>query len=339
MEQKQIVKLNEDENHLSLGNIFRIIKANSISPNSFLQSDLFCIIFNCESIGASTVNNYCTGVRSINTEFKEYVIKQKELYEKDKYALIPTISKILLLVNKGKFSSKLYSIEQINEDNKFRNICTLLYTISKNDTSVSSALSKKLQGYLNTKKYYNFFVEVLFFAVLDKVQPVYKENVINGVIEKNLVNTNVSVTDVKNFMQLQLNSGIWSIRELNELVKQRNPLACFEMASLEFCGIISGEPRYDKAYEYYKVASDHDHPVARWAMGYLFYEGYIGSKSDEDLRKAYEYFKSSQELNCSNAYNSLGLIYLNGNVPGVKKDVKKAKELFTKGASLGNVFI
>jgi len=139
-------------------------------------------------------------------------------------------------------------------------------------------------------------------------------------------------------MQLQLNSGIWSIRGLNELANQKNPFACFEMASLEFYGIISGKPRYDKAYEYYKIASDNNHPVAHWAIGYLFYKGYIGSKSDEDLKKAYNYFLKSQELKCSSAFNSLGLIYLNGEIPNIKKDEKLAIELFKQGASLGNVY-
>ena len=139
-------------------------------------------------------------------------------------------------------------------------------------------------------------------------------------------------------MQLQLNSGIWSLRGLKELANQKNPFACFEMASLEFHGIITGKPRYEKAYEYYKIASDNNHPVALWAIGYLLYNGYIGNKSDEDLLKAYDYFIKSQELKCSNAYNSLGLIYLNGDIPGIEKDIILAEELLKQGANLGNVY-
>jgi len=181
-------------------------------------------------------------------------------------------------------------------------------------------------------------LEVLFFSVLEKIQPIFKENILTNVIEKNLNNTNISVNDVEKFMQLQLNSGIWSIRGLCELAKQHNPFACFEMASLEFYGIISGKPRYDKAYEYYKIASDNNHPVAHWAIGYLFYKGYIGNKSNDDLENAYNYFLKSQELKCSNAFNSLGLIHLNGDIPNIKKDEKLAKIFFKQGASLGNVY-
>lgn len=338
MKKKKMIKLNDNDNHLSLGNIFRIIKSISINPNAFLQSDLFCTIFNCDFIGASTVNNYCTGYRGINPDYKNYLLKQKELYEDDKSIFIPTLSKILNLINNGKFISDNYSLDEINNDNKLKYVCSKLYTISKNDSDVDFSLSTKLLNHINNKDYYSFFVEVLFFAVLEKVQPKFWENILIDVIENNLNNTNISVNDVESFIQLQLNSGIWSIRGLNELANQKNPFACFEMASLEFYGIISGKPRYDKAYEYYKIASDNNHPIALWAIGYLFYNGYIGTKSDDDLVKAYEYFLESKKLKCSNAYNSLGLIYLNGNVPNINKDKTLALELFKQSADLGNIY-
>lgn len=338
MKKKEIIKLNENDNHLSLGNIFRIIKSISINPNSFLQSDLFCIIFNCEFIGTSTVNNYCTGYRGINPDYKNYMLKKKELYQIDKNIFIPILSKIINLLNNGKFTSNNYTIEEINNNNKLKFICSKLYTISKNDSDVNFSLSTKLLNYINDNDYYNFFIETLFFTVLDKEQPKYKKNTITEAIENNLSNTNISVKDVESFMQLQLNSGIWSIRGLNELTKEKNPFACFEMASLEFYGIISGKPRYYKAYEYYKIASDNNHPVALWAIGYLFYNGYIGTQSNDDLIKAYEYFLKSKDLKCSNAYNSLGLTYLNGNIPNINKNKKMALDLFKQSANLGNVY-
>lgn len=338
MNKKKIIKLNDNDNHLSLGNIFRIIKSISINPSSFLQSDLFCIIFNCDSVGASTVNNYCTGIRSINPDYKNYILKQKELYEKDNTIFIPMISSILNLINEGKFSSDIYTLDELNNDNKLKYICSKLYTICKNDNDVDFSLSTKLLSYINNKNYYDFLVEVIFFSVLEKVQPIFKEKILVDVIENNLDNTNISVKDVESFMKLQLNSGIWSIRGLNELANKKNPFACFEMASLEFYGIIAGKPRYDKAYEYYKIASDNEHPVAIWAMGYLFYKGYIGNRTEEDLNKAYNYFLKSQELKCSSAFNSLGLIYLNGDIPNINKDEKLAIDLFKQGADLGNVY-
>ena len=166
MKKKEIIKLNENDNHLSLGNIFRIIKSISINPNAFLQSDLFCIIFNCEFIGASTVNNYCTGYRGINPDYKNYILKKKELYKKDRTIFIPTLSRIINLINNGNFSSNNYSLDEINNNNKLKYICSKLYTISKNDTDVNFSFSAKLHNYINSKDYYSFFVDVLFFAVL-----------------------------------------------------------------------------------------------------------------------------------------------------------------------------
>ncbi len=338
MNTKKIIRLNENDNHLSLGNLFRIIKSVSIDPNSYLQSDLFCILFDCEEVGASTVNNYCTGVRGINPKYKNYILKLKEQYQKNNNILIPVFSKILTLVNSGKFTSEIYDIEEINSSDKMKYICSRLYSISKNDLDVKFEFSNKLQNYMNKEDYYHFLVEVIFYTVLEKIQPLYKENILVDMMEKNLINTNISVNDIEKFMQLQLNSGIWSIRGLTELAKEKNPFACFEMASLEFYGIVSGKKRYDRAFEYYKIASDNNHPVAHWAIGYLYYNGYIGNKTNEELKLAYDYFIKSRDLNCSSAYNSLGLIYLRGDVPGIEKNRIMAKTLFEQGASFGNVY-
>ena len=139
-------------------------------------------------------------------------------------------------------------------------------------------------------------------------------------------------------MNLQLKEGIWSIRGINELAKNNNPFASFEMASLEFYGIISGKPRYQKAYQYYKIAADNNHPVANWAIGYLYYNGYIGNLDNDNLKLAVKYFEKAIEQKCPSAYNSMGLIYLKGNVPGIKKDINKAVEYFKKGAEFGNVY-
>lgn len=338
MRNKNIIRLNENDNYLSLGNLFRIIKAISINPNSYLQSDLFCIIFNCEKIGSSTVNNYCTGVRSINPEYKNYLLNIKSKYQNDNSVLIPTISKILTLIDTGKFTSEIYDIEKINNSDKIKCICSKLYTISKNDLDVKFEFSNKLQNYIKKGDYYDFIVEVLFYVVLEKIQPLYKKTILIDTIEKNLTNTNISVSNIEKFMQLQLNSGIWSIRGLSELAKEKNPFACFEMASLEFYGIVSGVKRYNKAFEYYKVASDNNHPVAHWAIGYLYYNGYIGNKTEDDMKLAYDYFIKSSNLNCSSAFNSLGLVYLNGDIPNIEKDELTAKSLFEQSANLGNVY-
>lgn len=338
MDKKRVIKLNENDEYLSLGNIFRLIKEMAIDSSSFLQTDLFSIIFNCDIVANSTVNNYCTGQRAINAKYKNYMLEKRKAYLNDNNSFTSEVGTILNLINTGKFETINMKIEQINNDTKFKYICSKLYTISKNDIDVNSALSNKLFKYLNSNNLYNFFVEALFFAVLERVQPIYKENAISDLIEKNLVNTNISVANIEKYMKLQLKEGIWSIRGISELAKENNPFACFEMASLEFYGVVSGKPRYQKAYDYYKIASKNNHPVANWAIGFLYYSGYIGKKSDEDLELAYKYFEKAIEQKCPSAFNSMGLVHLRGDVPNIKKNTKKAIEYFEKGAEYGNVY-
>ena len=72
MSQKKFIRLNINDNYLSFGNVFRIIKEETNTSNMFLQADLFSIIFNTYSIADSTVNNYCTGLRAINPKYRNY---------------------------------------------------------------------------------------------------------------------------------------------------------------------------------------------------------------------------------------------------------------------------
>ena len=68
---KKYIKLNIDDNHLSWGNFCRIIKEYAVNKTSALQIEVFCTIFNIDSINDTTVNNYCVGCRSINNEYKQ----------------------------------------------------------------------------------------------------------------------------------------------------------------------------------------------------------------------------------------------------------------------------
>ena len=124
---------------------------------------------------------------------------------------------------------------------------------------------------------------------------------INNLIEKSIYDTNISMKDIQEFIQIQLNSGIWSLRAFKQLADKGNPFACYEMASMEYNGIITGKPRYDKAYQYYMTAAKFNHPVATWAIGYLYYNGNVGTKSKRDLMLAVKYFNKARKLKCSNA--------------------------------------
>lgn len=338
MSPRKFIRLNINDNYLSFGNVFRIIKEETNATNMFLQADLFSIIFNTYNIADSTVNNYCTGFRAINPKYRNYFKEMKIKFEQDKNVFILTIGKILELIEIEEINADNITLAQINTSSKLKHICNRLYTISKNDSDVSIKLSNELRRDLEECNLYHFMVKILFYVILDKKQPIYINEQLNGIIEKNIYDTNISVNDIQEFIKVQLNSGIWSIRGIKELSKQNNPFACFEMGSMEFHGIATGKSRYEEAYKYYKIAAEHNHPVANWAIGYLYYEGYIGNKSKRDLYLAFKYFNKSRKLKCSNAFNSLGLIILNGSIPHIKPNKNKAVEFFQKAISLGNIY-
>ena len=338
MPQKKFIRLNINDNYLSFGNVFRIIKEETNTTNMFLQADLFSIIFNTYNIADSTVNNYCTGLRAINPKYRNYFKELKNKFNQDKNVLILTIAKILELIETEEIDVDNITIEQINCSSRLKHICNRLYSISKNDSDVSIKLSNELYRDLEECNLYDFIVKVLFYVILDKKQPIYINEQLNDIIEKNIYNTNISVNDIQEFIKVQLNSGIWSIRGIKELAKKDNPFACYEIASMEFHGITTGKVRYEEAYKYYKIAAEHNHPVANWAIGYLYYKGYIGNKSKRDLYLAFKYFNKARKLRCSNAFNSLGLVILNGSVPHITKNKSIAIKMFEKAISLGNIY-
>lgn len=333
------IKLNETEYHLALGSFFRIIKEESNAKNSFLQSEFFCDIFDIDSIADSTVNNYVTGFRAINTSYKEKIIQKKYIYNNnDNSIFIPTIYNIIsLLENKVQvpFSNKKDSLNFINSNKKLISACNRLYSIAKNDTTISSDFIERLNKKISTNNYYEFFVEVLSFIVIDKKQPIFIEDEIMTSIDNSIKDTKISLGDVKEFIDVELHESMWSsLRALSNLANKDNPFACLQMAFYEFYGLITGKPRYIKSYEYFKIAADKKHPAALWAIGFMYYKGYIG----QDYKKAFRYFHKAMKLGSAAALNSIGLIYLNGNVPHIRKNEEKAIKYFELAVEKNNIF-
>ena len=91
---KNFIRLNINDNYLSLGTLFRVIKEESNNTNTFWQHTLFSIIFNTEDIADSTINNYCTGLRSINSKYKEQILDLKTKFNDNPKILIPILDKI-----------------------------------------------------------------------------------------------------------------------------------------------------------------------------------------------------------------------------------------------------
>ena len=197
--QKKFIRLNTTDNYLSFGNLFRVIKEESNITNMFLQADLFSIIFNTYNIADSTVNNYCTGLRAINPQYRNYFKEIKNKFESDKNILIVTIGKILELIEE-EVDIENITIEKINNSSKMKHICSRLYSISKNDSDVSIRLSNELHKNLEESNLYGFMVQVLFYVILEKKQPIYIENIVNETIGNILTNTNISLNDLEEFL-------------------------------------------------------------------------------------------------------------------------------------------
>lgn len=342
MNKKNYVKLNNNNRHLSLGNLFRILKEEANNKNFTIQSEIFCILFDIDSISDTTVNNYCTGVRAINSKYKSIYVNWRTKYKKDETIFKDIILNIIATIDsKNVFITRDYfkqSIDTINSNQKFYKVCLRLYNISKNDLEVTNEFSSLLKKLLDTKNLYKFFIEVLFFVILDKKQPVYIEDKFMDTLDDFLYSSEVSSDDAIDFVTVQLKGGLWSIRGIHELAKKENPYACFEMGSLELYGQVAGYPRYQESFEFYKTAAKKNHPNAIWALGHLYYNGFVGSKSREDMKKAFMYFNKARKVNCIAAINSLGTVYKEGNIPFIKKDLKKAKKMFEFAANKNYIY-
>ena len=66
--------MNGNGNYLSLGNVIDLIKRVS-NNTSASQTEIFCTIFNINDVNATTISNYCIGIRAIGLEYKDYFEK------------------------------------------------------------------------------------------------------------------------------------------------------------------------------------------------------------------------------------------------------------------------
>lgn len=323
--ERKYIKLNDDYSHLSLGNIISAIKDESKNKTSAIQSEVFCALFNLDYINESTVNNYCIGSRSIGNDYKQIYINLKRNYEKDEGIFLDIICNILSIINGSIYDIK--NIKTINENISLKNITTKLYNISKNDFYVPKEINSKFRELLNNNDYYNLFIEMLIYAILDKKQPLYEDEKNKNIIGTILQNTDISVIDLQNFLLLELNEGINFSHSLKKLADDGNSYALFHLAVMEYRGEFDGYPRYDKAYDYFYKAALNNHPSAYWMLGNMIIKNKIGNK---EYKQAIEYFEKAKELGNVAAINSLGLCYKDG--LGVKKDINKALELFKEAA-------
>ena len=331
---KKFIKLNDNYSHLSIGNLVITIKEQSKNRTSTIQTEVFCTLFNIEFMNPSTVNNYCIGARRIADNHKQIYISLKKKYQTDKTVFLTIVNQILTLIN-GSIQS-INSIEAMNQNEELQKLCSKLYNISKNDFYVNQDFNLKLKQLIQQNLYYECFIEILLFAILEKKQPIYESEKTKYVIETILENTEISALDLQNFLLLELNEGINFSHSIINLANDGNPYANYKLGIMEYNGEYSGIPRFDKGYEYFLKAAKNNHPSAIWMIGHMIMKGEIGSQSENDIKSAVSYFEKAMNLGNVASQNSLGKCYLNGK--GIKKDEKKALQLFESAANQNYAF-
>lgn len=330
---KKYIKLNNNQNHLSLGNFCRIIKENSLNKTYANQSNIFCTILNIETISESTINNYCIGCRSIGANYKELYHNYKHNYQKNKNYMLDIILNLLSILNGYIYTEEYKKLFFINNDQNLIKTVKKLYNITKNDKTIPNTFINQLNNLVTNNNYYEAITEILFYIILEKKQPIYIENIINETIENILINTNISINDLENFLNLHFKDGINYIYSLKKLSSENNPYACFELGLMEYLGQITGTPRFNKAYEYLQIASSYNHPRANYLIGKMLLNKNIGTLSPQDIELALKYLKNAESLGNIASLNTLGLYYLN-----IKKNEKKAIDYFKKASKHDYVY-
>lgn len=330
------IKLNNNDNHLSLGNLFNIIKKISKNKSGAIQTELFCIIFNIENISETTVNNYCTGLRSINSTYKQIYINYKKKYENNNEILIPIINNILSIIDGTIYNYN--KIKELNNIESLKNLITHLHPLVKNDIYVPKKLKKEILSNIKNNHFYHTLCIILFFIILDKKQPIYIEEEIKETIENISRNTNISINDLKKYLELKFKEGINLISSLKKLAKDNNPYALHELGNLEYNGLIAGYPRYEESYKYHLQAASYDHPTSNWLLAHMIINKKIGSLSKDDINNAWRYLQKAKSLDSISALNTIGICYLKGYNPQNEINIDTAIKYFELAAKNNYIY-
>ena len=332
--EKKYVKMNNNQKEFSLGNFCRMVKETALNKTFANQSEVFYAVFGVDKVSDSTINNYCIGYRSIGSEFKQIYIKRSNYPNREFDDTMIGLISIL----KGKiYNDKSHlEIEKLCKEEIVKKLCLELYNLAKNDESVNNEFTKKIYKLIKEEKIYDCLCEILIYIVLEKKQPIYIEKSTRELFENILNNTNISMNELEQIIKIQLRDGINYTYSLKQLAKQGNSYACFELGNMEYTGMMTGKPRYIKAYEYFKEASLKNHPRAAWLIARMLLHGNIGNKTDDDYDMAYEYLKKAEELGSVAATNTIGIMYLQG--LGKEKNLDKAIKCFEISASKNYVY-
>lgn len=146
---RNYIKMNDNDNYLSLGNVINTIKKVSNNKNA-MQTELFYTIFNVNNVNATTINNYCIGYRAIGLEYKRIFIDLKRKFEQDKEIYINIILGILSIMDDVIYVKDVSSLELINTNKKLNEVIKELLIIAQNDKHIEKETInsiKKLNNY------------------------------------------------------------------------------------------------------------------------------------------------------------------------------------------------
>lgn len=330
------IKLNNNQNHLSLGNLLSEIKKISKNKSSAIQTEIFCLLFNIDEISETTVNNYCTGYRAIGSAYKQIYLNYKKNYHKDNNVLVENINNILSVIDG--YIHNYQTINELNQSTTLKKLVNNLHILTKNDIYVPNQIKKEILNEINKSNYYQAITKMIFFIVLEKKQPLYESELVLETIEEILKNTNISINDLKKYLSIQFKEGISLIPTLKKLAKEKNPYALHELGNLEYNGLIAGYPRYEESYKYHLEASSFNHPTSYWMLSHLIINKKIGSLTDDDINTAWTYLNKAISLNSISALNTIGICYLHGYNPKKEINLEKAISYFKKATKENYVY-
>ena len=314
---KNYIKMNDNKNYLSLGNIINTIKNISNNKSTAMQSEVFCSIFGLNNINNTTINNYCIGIRAIALEYKKIYIDLNKKYEKDKDVFIDIILSLISILDDKIYVKDDNSLNLINNNENLDKVCKELEIIISNDEHIEKDFIKEETNYEKIIKY-------LTYAILSNQQPIYVQ----------AINININKQELAEYLKVKLYWGESYINSLIELSRKNNMYACAELGSLEFDGYISGEKNFKKCYEYYYKAAQKNHPKGCWMVANLM----LTKRVEYDFETMWNYLQKAIELGSAAAYNTLGLCYLKGINKENEVNIEKAKYYFNLATEQGYVF-
>ncbi len=316
---KNYIKMNDNDNYLSLGNLINVIKKVSNNKNA-MQTELFCTLFNVNNVNATTINNYCIGYRAIGIEYKKIYVDLKRKYESDKLVYMDIILGILSIMDDVIYIKDENSLDLINSNKKLIETINELLKIASKDEHIE----KNKLNELKSMNSYESFIEILNHCILENNQPIYTQS----------INIKINREELNEYLKIKLYYGESYINSLIELSKKDNMYAYAELGSLEFDGYISGKTDFNKCYEYYYKAALKDHPKGCWMVANLMLTGRV--KLDFDIM--WKFLNKSIELGSFAGYNTLGLCYLRGINKENKKDINEARKYFQIAAEHGYAY-